>query len=176
MSFEELHKRISPTLKRIAYRLNGHYTFFNHDDLYQEALMHLWQEFLAGSLQDKTDSYILQGCYFHLKNHIRKTKTKAIVVSLEGCAYENEEGESWLETICVGKDDSRDYREHLDAKLMAETIRNNGLIPREKEILAFCAEGLTTREMGARLGVSHVRVVKLMSAIRDKCRRHADAE
>lgn len=72
MSFQELHQKLSPTIKRIAYRLNGHYRSFNHDDLYQEATIHLWSNFLKGKLSDKTDSYILQGCYFHLKNYIRK--------------------------------------------------------------------------------------------------------
>ena len=60
MSFEELLEKITPTLKRITYRLNGHFSFFNDEDLFQEALMHLWVEFQQGKLNDKTDSYILQ--------------------------------------------------------------------------------------------------------------------
>ncbi|MCX5704439.1 MAG: hypothetical protein NT066_08150 [Candidatus Omnitrophica bacterium] len=83
MSFEILLKRISPTLKRIAYRLNGHFSFFNDEDLYQEALIHLWLDFKEGKLSDKTDSYILQGCYFYLKNYIRKNYDKANLISLE---------------------------------------------------------------------------------------------
>ena len=39
MGFEELAKKFSPTVKRIAYKLNGHYRSFNHDDLYQEATL-----------------------------------------------------------------------------------------------------------------------------------------
>ena len=83
MAFEELVKRLSPTLKRITYRLNGHFTFFNDEDLFQEALVRLWQDFNAGKLDDKTDSYILQGCYFHLKNYIRKCKTRTKLISIE---------------------------------------------------------------------------------------------
>jgi DNA-directed RNA polymerase specialized sigma subunit len=82
MSFEILVKRISPTIKKIAHKLNGHYTFFNDEDLYQEALAHLWVGFREGALGDKTDSYILQGCYYHMKNYIRKTQDNAVLVSL----------------------------------------------------------------------------------------------
>jgi DNA-directed RNA polymerase specialized sigma24 family protein len=59
MQFEELVKKLSPTLKRIAYRLSGHFSSFDHNDLYQEELIHLWGEFKQDKLGDKTDSYIL---------------------------------------------------------------------------------------------------------------------
>ena len=75
-NFEVLIKRVSPTLKRITYRLNGHFSFFNDEDLFQEALIHLWEDYQKGKIQDKTDSYILQGCHFHLKNYLRKMKPK----------------------------------------------------------------------------------------------------
>lgn len=168
-TFEILVKRISPTLKRITYRLNGHFSFFNDEDLFQEALIHLWQDFRKGKLQDKTDSYILQGCYFHLKNYLRKTKVKAKVVSLETIV--NEEGAN-LEEILFLENEDRKYLDYLNDKLLTEAIRNNGLTQREKEILSFSAEGLTTREIGRRLGISHVRVVKLMVSIRNKCRKY----
>ena len=77
MSFDVLMKRISPTLQRITQKLNGHFTFMDHEDLFQEALLHLWTDFQNGSLSDKTDSYVLQGCYYHLKNYIRKVQDSA---------------------------------------------------------------------------------------------------
>ena len=64
MTFEHLIRRISPTLMRITHRLNGHHSFFDDEDLYQEALIHLWLHYEDGSLSDKTDSYILQGAIF----------------------------------------------------------------------------------------------------------------
>ena len=79
--FEEMLRKLSPTLRRITHKLNGHFTFFDEDDLFQEALEHLWMAFQDGSLGDKTDSYVLQGCYFHLKNYIRKTADKAKLIS-----------------------------------------------------------------------------------------------
>src|SRR3989338_8897915 len=91
MDFEVLVKKLSPTLKRITYKLNGHFTFFNDEDLFQEALIHLLQDFRAGRLQDKTDSYILQGCYFHLKNYIRKVNERPNVISFDASLGANDE-------------------------------------------------------------------------------------
>lgn len=74
LSFEALVGKLTSTLRRITRKLNGHFTFMDDQDLFQEALIHLWSCFQSGSLDDKTDSYILQGCYFHLKNYIRKAQ------------------------------------------------------------------------------------------------------
>ncbi len=170
MSFEGLVKKISPTLKRITYRLNGHFTFFNEDDLFQEALIHLWQDFNAGKLNDKTDSYILQGCFFHLKNYIRKSRVKIQMVSLETVI--NEEGTSLGETLFLKDERRENSLDYLNDKMLVETIRNNGFTRREKDVLSFYAEGLTTREIGKRMGVSHVSVVKITARIKDKCRKY----
>jgi len=171
MSFEILLKRISPTLKRITYKLNGHFSFFNDEDLYQEALIHLWLDFKEGKLSDKTDSYILQGCYFHLKNYIRKNYDKANLISLENSA--NEEEALNLDNI-LSLEDPQSSFELIHCKMLIEKINNNGLTKREKEVFSLALEGLTTRETGSRLGISHVRVVKLKSKIRDKCKKYLD--
>ena len=89
MSFEALIAKLSPTLKRITCKLNGHFTFMDDQDLLQEALIHLWCDFQIGKLDDKTDSYILQGCYFHLKNYIRKSQDSAIMLSLNSIMEED---------------------------------------------------------------------------------------
>jgi RNA polymerase sigma factor (sigma-70 family) len=172
MSFEELHQKLSPTIKRIAYRLNGHYRSFNHDDLYQEATIHLWSNFLKGKLSDKTDSYILQGCYFHLKNYIRKVNERSNIISIntvlntdENVTIEDILGKYWV---------SEDCREDLHNKLLAESIGNNGFSPKEKRLLTYFSQGLTTRDIGKRMGVSHVSVVKMMQKIRVKSQKHLD--
>ena len=165
-TFAGLVKKLSPTLKRITYKLNGHFSFFNDEDLFQEALLHLWLDFQAGKLDDKTDSYILQGCYFHLKNYLRKTQSKARVISLESFA---DEDNATLEEI-LSLDNRGSCFDYLDNKMLVEDIQNNGLTEREREVLSFCLEGLTVREMGERLGISHVRVVKLRNRIRTKCK------
>jgi len=172
MPFESLIKRISPTLKRIAYKLNGRFSFFNEDDLYQEALIHLWLSFKQGRLSDKTDSYILQGCYFHLKNYIRKNYDKANLISLEKLA--NREGEDFDLDSVLNLKNTESCFDFVNCKMLVERINNNGLTKREKEVFCLALEGLTTREIGGRLGISHVRVVKLKSKIKDKSRKYVD--
>ncbi len=53
--FDDVLKRISPKLKRITKKLDGYYSFIDDDDLFQEALIYLWNNFNAGKLIDKTD-------------------------------------------------------------------------------------------------------------------------
>lgn len=169
-NFEVLVKKISPTLKRITYRLNGHFSFFNDEDLFQEALIHLWEDFQKGRLSDKTDSYILQGCYFHLKNYLRLVKAKTKVTSIETII--DGEDTTLEETLLLQDEAAKCYLDNLDNRLLVETIQNNGLTAREKDILSLCMDGLTTREVGARLCISHVRVVKLIARIRTKCTKY----
>jgi RNA polymerase sigma factor (sigma-70 family) len=173
MTFETLVEKISPTLKRITHKLDWHFTAFNEEDLRQEALLYLWQDFKVGKLSDKTDSYILQGCYFHLKNYIRTKKPRRTMLSLDALADE-EAGAGSRQALYLQDERCNHYREDLHCKLLAETIRNNGLKQREKDALFLFAEGLTSREIGARLGISHVAVIKLMRKARQKCERYLD--
>ncbi len=163
-NFEDIIKRVSPVLKRITYKLNGHFTFFDEEDLFQEALVHLWQDFKDGKIEDKTDSYILQGCYFHLKNYLRKTRDKVSFLSIDNFVDEDGTG---LEEI-LSLEDKNSCFDYLENKMLIEAIQNNGLTSREKEVLSLCLDGLTTREIGQRLGISHVRVVKIKAKIKRK--------
>jgi len=172
MNFEALINKISPKLKGITYKLNSCLSAANSQDLFQEALLHLWQDYRHGKLANKTDSYILQGCYFYLKNYIRKEKPSKKIFSLNALIDDKET--NLEEILLYNNSDDQDYRDYLNSKLLADTIRNNGLTGKEKKILSLYAEGLTTREIGARFGVSHVSVVKAMKLIREKCRKHTD--
>ncbi|MCX7661496.1 MAG: sigma-70 family RNA polymerase sigma factor [Candidatus Omnitrophica bacterium] len=165
MSFEELVKRISPTLKKITYKLNGHFSYFNDNDLYQEALLYLWQEFSSAKLQDKTDSYILQGCFYYLKNFLRKKREKVKLVSIDSFV-KNEEDidlEEKLPSECYV-----DSIESLENNLLLEQIQNNDLTKREKEVISLYLEGLTVREIGKKLNISHVRVIRIRNNIKRK--------
>jgi RNA polymerase sigma factor (sigma-70 family) len=173
MSFEELSRKFSPTIKRITYKLNGRYRSFDHDDLYQEAILHLWNAFRQDKLADKTDSYILQGCYFHLKNYIRKINERLSVLSLESLLAD-EDGPTLEERLPLSSYGEDNIRESLNNKLLVEAIQNNGFDRREKKILMFFKDGLTTRDIGKRLGISHVSVVKMMAKIRVKSRAYVD--
>jgi RNA polymerase sigma factor (sigma-70 family) len=173
INFQDLFVKFSPGIRRIAYKLNGHYRSFDHNDLCQEALLHLWNDFCAGKLADKTDSYILQGCYFHLKNCIRKINEKPNALSFESLLDDAEGAE--LENMLLNKYAIQpDMRRQMDEKLIACSIRNNGFSPREKKIIFFLADGLTTRQIGEKIGFSHVSVVKAVKRIRKKSLKHID--
>jgi len=172
MSYEELVKKLAPTLKRITYKLGRYLSFCSQDDLYQEALIHIWDKFCEGSLLDKTDSYILQGCYFHLKNYIRKNIDKAKLVSID-FGPNDEEGQDVVDEILHLKSPGSLF-EDVYCKMLIEQINNNGLTTREKEVFNFAINGLTVRDIGSRLGISHVRVVKLRHSIAEKCLKHLD--
>ncbi len=171
MPYEELVKKLSPKLKGITHKLNGRFTFFTDDDLFQEALLHLWVDYKGDKLSDKTDSYILQGCYFHLKNYIRIVQDKSRLVSIDAPVNEKNP-----ELGCYGSclEDPKPYRDGIANKILIEDILNDGLTEREKEVFSFYLKGLTTREIGEKLGVSHVRVVKLQNKIKIKCQKFRD--
>ena len=163
MSFDALTKRISPTLQRIAQKLNGHLSFVDHEDLFQEALLHLWTDFRDGSLNGKTDSYVLQGCYYHLKNYIRKAQDSATLVSLNSIV---DDEAVRLEELLEAEDVAAfDY---VDGKMQVEALLESGLTERERDVLALSMEGMTTREVGQRLGISHVAVVKVRNKLKSR--------
>jgi len=161
--FKTMVKRLSYTLRRITHRLNPHSSFIGEQDLFQEALIQVWNRFSAGGLDDKTDSYILQGCYFHLKNYLRKNRDRSVLVSMSNIM---EQGGS--EEILFA-DDLACY-DYLEGVLQIEAIESV-MTGREKDVLSLCLEGMTTREIGKKLGVSHVSVVKTRNKIRKKYER-----
>lgn len=162
--FEEMMSRLSPTLRRITHKLNGHFSFFDDSDLFQEALSHLWVAFNRGGLDDKTDSYILQGCFFHLKNYLRKALDRAKITSLDQLI--GEDGYDIEETLA--SDDDESCEREIDADLLMDLAKASGLDNRELKILSLLLDGLTMREIGLRMGISHVMVLKIKRKIRKK--------
>jgi len=171
MTYDLLLKKIAPSLKRIAYKLSRKSPFCAYDDLYQEALIRLWENFSFGKLTDKTDSYILQGCYFHLKNYIRKNSNKAHIVSID-CGISDEDGYHGLPEAVLDLRSADSLVDDTHCRMLIEQINNNGLTMQEKKVFNFALEGLTVREIGSRMGISHVRVVKLRHTIAAKCLKH----
>ena len=144
--------------------MNGRFAFFSDEDLCQEALAHLWISFQNRKLYDKTDSYILQGCYYHLKNYIRTNADKAKLISMESPI--DDEG-STIKDIITSEGAST-YND-TEEKGFSESMDIYGLSEREKEIVRLSLKGLTTREIGFELDVSHVTIVKIKKKIRYKC-------
>lgn len=167
MDFNDLLERLEPKLRAISRKVQFCYTYCDKDDFLQEALLYLWIRQREGVWDDKTESYVLQGCYFFLKNYIRRIckmvdkRSVSINTPLSG------DTESILEHIMIDEktlnsEDSMDIYMMLDESEEAMTER-------EKEVLCLKIEGKTTREIGARFGVSHVAIVKLQKNIREKC-------
>jgi DNA-binding NarL/FixJ family response regulator len=93
------------------------------------------------------------------------------------CSEDGREEDIKLEDVLTADESYKStYLAYLNDKFLTETILNNGLTPKEKKILYFYAQGLTTREIGRRLGVSHVSVVKSTKRIREKCLRYLDTD
>ncbi len=174
MEFTDLVKKISPVLKRITFRVNRNARYFGQDDLFQEALLRLWQDYQQGKLVDKTDSYILQGCYFHLKNYLRTHQEKLNLISLERLSGGPEQDEPLCLDEVLRLENSYSLRDNIHCQMLIHEINNNGLTSREKEAFNFSLQGLTCREIGRRMGISHVRVLKLAKNLREKCKKHLD--
>ncbi len=162
--FEKLAKRLSPTIRRISHRMNGHFTFFGDEDLCQEALAHLWISFQDRKLENKTDSYVLQGCYYHLKNYIRTNTDKAKLISMESPI----DGEGTMIKDMIASREEPAYNDAEENGFL-ESIDTYGLSEREKEVVNLSLKGLTTREIGFELKVSHVSIIKMKRKIRYKC-------
>jgi DNA-binding NarL/FixJ family response regulator len=162
MTLEVVVRRPSPTLKRITRRLNGHHSFFDDEYLYQEALFHLWDGYSRRAIDDRADSYILQGCYYHLKNYLRTVHEKALCTSLNDPI--GKDG-AHLEEEMLSFDTMTPF-DYLEGKLEAEGIMNKShFTGKEQKVLLLLMDGMTVREIGSRLGVSHVMVVKIKSKI-----------
>jgi RNA polymerase sigma factor (sigma-70 family) len=127
-----------------------------HDDLMQEALLHLWQQETQTPAQ--TQSWYLQSCRFHLLSHLNRGRSvdsfkrrqeqcvpdeeAAVVQSL---SHSNGHGESPLDSVCV-----LDVIELLSKRLNA----------REQDILAQLIQGAGPREIARKLSISHQSVSK----------------
>lgn len=157
--FDDVIKRISPKLKGITKKLNRYHSFIDDDDLFQEALIYLWNNLNTGKLIGKTDSYVLQGCYFHLRNYLRKVRDKFEQVSLYD--FIDEDGNLFLDVLSTNRLENFEKEEN-------EILQDDNLTEREKKVLAFLLEGLTLREIGEKIGVSHVMVVKIKKNLRKK--------
>ena len=166
MDFETLLKKISPILKRITKSRNGHGFFIDEEDLYQEMCIHLWGNFADGIPGGVNTSYIVKSCEFYILNYLRKAREKARIVSLEEPI--NEDGDT-LKDILPDRKEPLD--KFIDRDLTIKDIRNNHLGRRERKVFSLLLKGLTVRETGKELGVSHVMVVKVKNRIIKKWQR-----
>jgi RNA polymerase sigma factor (sigma-70 family) len=170
-AFYGFFKTLSPRLRAICFKLNRGFASIDEQDLYQVGALFLWEGFRKGEFADKTQSYILQGCYFHLQNYIRCCKDRYSRVAISD---DREDEDHPGGSVSLAGQSREEFLERLDTRLLADIICNNGLTVREKSLLPLFAEGLTTRQIGERMGISHVSVVKMKKVIGEKCRKYLD--
>lgn len=160
MRFKAVFERISPKLRGVAHRHNGHGRFIDENDLYQEMCMHLWGRYKNGVPDGFNDSYIIKGCEFHILNYLRKEKESAPTISLEEPI--NDDGDTLKDIV---PDRGEALGRVIDKEITIEEIKNNGFSKREKEVFSLLLKGYTVREIGKLLGISHVMVIKLKKKI-----------
>ena len=166
MSYEEYIVRLAPRIRAISKKVKGRYIYCDEEDFCQEALLHLWEMYGRGELDGKTDSYLLQGCFFFLKNYIRKICKGVERNSVSMYEGLDEHGTTLEEII-----ESPSYMEATETVEIFFFLDDDevGFTGREKDIIYYHMEGYTTREIGEKLGVSHVTVVKVEKRIKEKC-------
>lgn len=126
------------------------------EDLMQEALIHLWQ--VQEQNPGQTKNWYVQNCRFHLLHYLAigrsvdSPKRRASQVQ----PVENDENH----------DDLLDRFEGSDTVLQDVSARDilsslsKWLTEREMTILQWLAEGMATREIAKRIGISHPMVIK----------------
>ena len=169
--FKSLISELGPSLKKLI-RKRPLFGFIGIEDLYQEALINLWMRSERGEFCDKPRSYVLKSCYFHIQNYMRTHRDSRFLVSLDE-PFTYEEGNAFTlgDTIV---DHNAYFLNRLNSQLVIDEIMSNGLSMREREVFCLLYKGLNIREVARKLGVSHVRVVKLRNSIRQKCLKHID--
>jgi DNA-directed RNA polymerase specialized sigma24 family protein len=124
------------------------------EDLFQEALIHLWLQ--EERRPGQTKSWYLQNCQYYLRNYLARGKS---VDSLKrgrlGRALDSQPAEDL--------DMESPHGGGVFATVSAKDIvglLNGRLSSREREILACLSLGFGAREIARRLGISHPAVVK----------------
>jgi DNA-binding CsgD family transcriptional regulator len=90
-------------------------------------------------------------------------------VSLDSVVHDNEETK--LESVVNTQKEKQNVKsidKTVDAKLVLNSLGKSRLTRREKQVLDLSLKGMTVREIGVKLGVSHVRVIKLKQHIKEK--------
>ena len=161
--YEKIIVQILPTLKRIAFRLRT-WSFLDEDDLVQEGMNYLWDEYINGRLNGKNTSYLLQGCFFHLRNCCRKTKEKLVINRNSLNEADNGFDSDYSKEPAAITDE-------LSLEALSDSLAQSAqLNETEKRVFVLSLEGYTAREIGKQLGVSHVWVLRIKNRVKEKCR------
>lgn len=168
MKIEEALAVIAPKLRQIAFAYRTWSPSADEDDLFGEMTAHLCERWIGDGLGTKTESYIVQSCYFHLRNYLRTIAEKGKNLPLEALRGERDESGDDERRECVLLDPAPAPQRYLEERALYDTIMKNGLSRMEKDIIRCLYEGMTVREIGEKFGISHVMAVKYKKNIARK--------
>jgi DNA-directed RNA polymerase specialized sigma24 family protein len=126
------------------------------DDLFQEAMIHLW--LMEVRRPGQTRSWYLQSCKFHLLHYLGSGRSVDSIKRRDRQLYYEPESDyqgglgEWVET-------GESILSHVSARELISLLSRQ-LLPREKAVLECLADGLGPREIGRRLNISHTMVIK----------------
>ncbi len=167
--FHNMYKNILPRIRYVAFKVlknrRDFFKFIDERDLVQEMSLWLWEKYPEGVPENFNDAYIVNGCEYFIRNYLRKITERKKVVSLD--AILDDSGHSFVDLI---PDDTEPVYERLDRELLVSDIKEERLNPKEKDVLNLSLQGYTCRQIGDKLRMSHVMVVKYRKRIYDKCK------
>ena len=131
------------------------------EDLMQEALIHLWQ--VQEQTPGQTKNWYLQNCRFHLLHYLalgRSVDSPKRRASQVYPSDQREDSDGWLERF----ESAESVLQDVSARDILAAL-SKLLSDREMSILQWLSEGVGTREIAKRLGISHPMVIKLRRKI-----------
>lgn len=141
-------------LGRIVVRLTSNPAL--REDLMQEALIHLWQ--VQEQNPGQTKNWYLQNCRYRLLHYLalgRSVDSPKRRASQVHPSEHDEDPDDWLDRFAGSDTVLQDVSARDILALLSKVLS-----PREISILQWLAEGLGTREIAKRLGISHPMVIK----------------
>lgn len=127
-----------------------------HDDLMQEALIHLWQEELQRPGQ--TQSWYIQSCRFHLQNYLARGRSIDSMRHRHGRflpTAQRDLSEPFEDDLECDESFLPSVSAHDMMQLLSKRIK-----PFEQTVLGYLADGFGVREIAQKLRVSHQAVSK----------------
>jgi DNA-directed RNA polymerase specialized sigma24 family protein len=145
----------SKVLRQMVYRLTADRA--THEDLIQEALLHLWLR--EKQRPGQTRSWYLQSCRFCMQDHLRRgrgvnsARPQAILSPFT-------ELEQWPEPCLADQSPCCRSVQALVSAREIVTLLAAWLTPVECEVLDGLVEGYGMRQIAARLNLSHTSVIR----------------
>ncbi len=141
-------------LRRLAQSISSNPVLW--DDLFQEALIHLW--ITEARRPGQTRSWYLHSCKFHLQHYLASGRSVDSIKRRDGRV--DFEADTEYDVGVRGVLDTGDSVLSFVCARELMGLLSRQLLPPEKAVLECLADGLGPREIGRRLNISHTMVIK----------------